>query len=109
MHGLDRNTLTRDFLQLIRTVPDNKKGIYPTIDFLGMLLRLGHLSPPYMEYVTLLKYKKPMLFHHLKHALSSTSPLQHVISLQMDREQALARLGLTEQDLTSLNASETLE
>lgn len=90
--------LTNEFVKLIKTISDDRNGIYKTIDFLSFVLKYKASTPPSTEFVTVLKHKKPMMFHHLKRAVSPTSPLQYMLQLEMDYTLALERLGLQEQD-----------
>lgn len=95
----DHQYLIDDFLHLLKTVPDNRNGIYQVMDFFAIVLRHKKSTPPSTEFVTLLKWRKPILFQHLKKAISPTSTLQYLLQLDMDEQLALKRLGLKEEDL----------
>lgn len=88
--------LTHDFIELLLKTPDDRTGIYKTMDFLSLVLKYKSSTPPSTEYITIIKHKKPIMFQHLKRAISPSSPLQYILLLEMNYNLALERLGIDE-------------
>lgn len=92
----DQDRLIQEFALLLRTIPDDRSGIHPAVDFLGSAMRIRQFVPPVTEFVTVLKKNKPVLFRYLKKAIAPTSPLFFILQLDMDYETALQRLNLAD-------------
>lgn len=97
----DQQRLIQSFADLLKTLPDDRAGLNPAIDFLSSVARTRHFIPPTAEMVTVLKRQKPILFHFLKKSITPTSPLYFVIQLDIDYQVAMERLMLTDKDPTS--------
>lgn len=91
--------LIREFIRLIKYTPDDHNGIIDVIDFFNIALRYKHGTPPYTEFVTILRYKKPVLYRYLKKSIPRSSALQHVLALETDYHLALERLNISETEL----------
>lgn len=94
----DPDEIVKEFLLILKRLPDDRNGIHTMIDFLSGL-RYRQTPAPVIEFMTILKQKKPILFQHLKHAITKTSPLRHLLQLNIDYQLALERLGVSEEDV----------
>lgn len=92
----DRRMLLREFEQLLAKLPDDREGIHDAVDFLASILKIRSYVPPTAEIVTILKHRKPMLFHHLKHAISTSSQLYIALQMVVDYRLALERLNMAD-------------
>lgn len=88
-----------NFIHLLNTVPDNRNGVLPAINFFSSIARHRNCIPPTTELVTLFKKHKPILFHFMKSTVPSTSPIHFILQLEMSYEEALSRLDMTEETL----------
>lgn len=91
----ERQRLIREFVQLLKKTPDDWHSIEKIISFLGMVASNNNVIPPTAEFVTILKHKRPIIFQHLKKAVSSTSRIYFILQLDMDYDTALERLDIT--------------
>ncbi len=88
------NPLIKEFVRLLDNLEDSGKNMHQFMDFLSTVLRYKESVPPTAEFVTVLKYRKPILFQHLKKNISPRSPLYFVLQLDMDYNLAAERIGL---------------
>lgn len=94
-----RQELISRFCYLLRNTTDDRKDANKVIDFLFVCLHFKESTPPTTEFITILKKQKPILFYRVKQSVSPTSPIYLLLQLQMDYDQALERLGLTQKEL----------
>jgi hypothetical protein len=91
-----QNDLIQQFRDIMMTTQDDLKDIQRVIGFLSMLQTHRVSIPPTAEMITVIKYKKPILYQYLKKSISPTSHLFFILQLDMDYATAIERLELSE-------------
>jgi hypothetical protein len=90
-----QNDLIKQFRELMLNTKDDLNDLQKVIGFLSMLQTYRVSIPPTAELITVIKYKKPILFQYLKKSISSTSHLHFILQLDMDYTAAIERLELS--------------
>lgn len=88
--------LVEGFWKFVDSLSDEKKDVFEVIDYLNGLLRTKTTIPPTVEIVTVLKRRKPILFQFVKKSIAPSSPLQLIMNLEMDYDEAVHRLNQEE-------------
>lgn len=95
MSEQEKKELIQDFIKLLKSASDSHHSVNLMVEFLGKTLRNRSFIPPTAELITIIKYQKPILFQHLKKAISPTSILYFIIQLDMNYTTALERLDIS--------------
>jgi hypothetical protein len=90
----DRMKLISAFTQLITKITDTKNEMPKLRDFLNEMISRKTLNPPIIEFLTVLRFKKPIVFKTLKDSCLPGSNFYQIIRLEIDLEMAMERLGL---------------
>lgn len=87
--------LVSDFCRLLKGVSDDASGVRDCLDFLHHIMRIKDTVPPVVEFVSILREEKPLLFHMLKNRVTKTSPIWMILQLRTDVDEARKRLNLS--------------
>lgn len=58
---------------------------------------------PTTEFITMIKHKKPILYHCLKKSVTPNSPLHMILHIDVDYWTALERSGLSDQQICEIS------
>ncbi len=91
---MDKVVLQTKFHEILYHVPDDKDSlsVQKMIGFLHTLLRMKEITPPTTEIMSVLKAKKPQLYHATRLMIIPTSPLYLLFQINMDEANAEERL-----------------
>jgi hypothetical protein len=92
----EREKLIRSFAQLITKTKDSKNEMPKLRDFLTDAVQRKTLNPPLIEFLTVLRFKRPIVFKTLKDACLPGTNFYQIIRLEIDLEIALERLNVSE-------------
>lgn len=95
----DVKKLTEDFLHLLNTTPDDKCETDKIIVFLVLCRSFKNPIAPTAEFISIIKHKKPTLYHCLKRSITLHSPLHMILHIDLDYWTALERIGLADQQI----------
>ncbi|MFY0544524.1 hypothetical protein [Brevibacillus sp. H7] len=89
-----KQTILRDLRQLLETIPDNDEpaSVQKLIRYLQALLRIKQVVPPMVEIMTLIKERKPALYHGTRRNVLQSSNLHMLFQVEMDPQLASQRL-----------------
>lgn len=79
-------TKTLELIQKIESLPNNDdlQLVKELISILNNMLRIKEFTPPTIEVMTILKHKKPILYHGTKQRLTTSSNLTILFQLETD-------------------------
>jgi hypothetical protein len=100
MHDKDRQKMIIAFVTNLMKIQDYKSEMPKIRDLLNDVIILKKLDPPIIEFLTLLRFKKPTLFMTLRDACLPGTTFFQVIRLEIQLDVALERLGITEQHIS---------
>jgi hypothetical protein len=92
----ERVKLITSFTQLVTNMVDSKNEMPKLRDFLTDAILRKNLNPPLIEFLTVLRFKKPIVFKTLKDACLPGTNFYQIIRLEIDLEIALERLNVSE-------------
>jgi hypothetical protein len=95
-----RAKMITTFIQHLRVMSDNRKDLPKMRDFLSDILLLRKVTPPIVEFTTILKHKRPIVYRALKDSCIAGTAFHQLLMLEVPLEIALERLGLEEDFLT---------
>ncbi|CCQ92652.1 conserved hypothetical protein [[Clostridium] ultunense Esp] len=85
----------RHFIGHYRSLQDRPEDVEKCVEFLLTLVRTkGDPPPPIVEFVTLLKNEKPILYAHVRKRIQMHPNLRLLFEIDADYEQAKKRLNL---------------
>lgn len=85
----------RDFTNYYYSLRDSSEDVEKCVELLYTLVRTKSDSPPpIMEFVTILKNEKPILYAHVRKRIQIHTNLRFLFEVETDYEQAKKRLGL---------------
>jgi hypothetical protein len=90
----DRLKMITSFTQLITKMTDSKNEMPKFRDFLNDIIQRKNLNPPIIEFLTVLRFKKPIVFKTLRDACLPGTNFYQIIRLEIDLEMAIERLGV---------------
>jgi hypothetical protein len=90
----DRLKMITSFTQLITKMTDSKNEMPKFRDFLNDIILRKNLNPPIIEFLTVLRFKKPIVFKTLRDATLPGTNFYQIIRLEIDLEMAIERLGV---------------
>jgi hypothetical protein len=90
-----KRIIVGDFYDLIKTIPDNDEQltIQKFLRFLQGLLRIKQVVPPTVEIMTVVKNRKPVLYHGARRTVLKSSNLYMLFQVDMNYELAQERLS----------------
>lgn len=90
-----KRIIVGDFYDLIKTIPDNDEQltIQKFLRFLQGLLRIKQVVPPTIEIMTVVKTRKPVLYHGARRTVLNSSNLYMLFQVDMNYELAQERLS----------------
>ncbi|QGQ97084.1 hypothetical protein EHS13_20420 [Paenibacillus psychroresistens] len=80
---------------------DDRKDLPKIREFLSDILLLRKVTPPIIEFTTVLKYKRPNVYRALKDSCIAGTAFHQLLLLEVPLDIALDRLGLNEDFLTT--------
>src|SRR5665647_1284735 len=96
MHDKERQKMITTFVDNLMKIQDHKNEMPKMRDLLNDIIILRKLDPPIIEFLTLLRFNRPVLFKTLKDACLPGTTFFQVIRLEIELDVALERLGITE-------------
>jgi hypothetical protein len=89
-----KQAIVRDLHELLEKIPDDDQpaSVQKLIRYLQALLRVKQVVPPMVEIMTLIKERKPSLYHGTRRNVLQSSNLYMLFQLEMDPQLALKRL-----------------
>jgi hypothetical protein len=95
-----RQKMITTFIQHLKVMNDNRKDLPKIRDFLSDILLLRKVTPPIIEFTTILKHKMPTVYRALKESCIPGTAFHQLLMLEVPLDTALERLGLEEDFLT---------
>ncbi|TBL75630.1 hypothetical protein [Paenibacillus thalictri] len=94
--AVDRQQLIDEFFEMIRKLNKTGTDIMLVRDFFWKVSEIRHFVPPTVEFLTVLRTYKPLLFHEFKSSLVPNSSISLLASVHMEAGQSLINLGITD-------------
>jgi hypothetical protein len=92
----ERAELITSFAQLVTKMVDARNEMPKLRDFLIDAVHQKNLNPPLIEFLTVLRFKKPIVFKTLKDACLPGTNFYQIIRLEIGLDIALERLNVSE-------------
>jgi hypothetical protein len=91
----ERKKMIITFADNLAKMQDHKNEMPMMRDLLKDIIILKNLNPPIIEFLTLLRFKRPVVFRALKEACLPGTTFFQIIHLEIALDFALERLGLS--------------
>jgi hypothetical protein len=95
-----RQKMITTYIQHLKVMNDSRKDLPKIREFLSDILLLRKVTPPIIEFTTILKYKMPTVYRALKESCIPGTAFHQLLMLDVPLNIALERLGLEEDFLT---------
>lgn len=96
--NMDRQELINKFFAMIRRLNRTGSDIIEVRDFFWLVSEIRNFVPPTVEFMTVLKVYRPVLFHEFKTSLVPNSSMSLLANVNTDVGEALISLGITDED-----------
>lgn len=103
MNELDeiRQKMILTFIQHLKCMADERKDLPKIRSFLNEILLIRKITPPIIEFTTILKHKMPTVYRALKDSFIPGTTFHQLLLLEVPLDIALERIGLQEDFLTT--------
>lgn len=83
------------FASSYKSLQDTPDNLEKCVELLNVIVRTkSEPPPPILEFITVLKHEKPVLYVHVKRRMQIHRNIGRLFELDSDYEQAKRRLGL---------------
>ncbi|MNI03842.1 hypothetical protein D3C73_567530 [compost metagenome] len=96
--SLDRNDIIVQFFAMIRRLNRTGSDILEVRDFFWLVSEIRAFTPPTVEFMTVLKTYRPVLYHEFKTSLVPNSSMCLLANVHIDVGMALINLGITDEE-----------
>lgn len=86
-----------EFFAMIRRLNRTGIDILEIKKFFGLISEIRHIVPPTVEFMTVLKVYRPVLFHEFRRSLVPSTGMWFLANVNMDVGHALINLGITDE------------
>jgi hypothetical protein len=95
LQDIERKKMITTFTANLAKMQDHKNEMPKMRDLLKDIIILKNLNPPIIEFLTLLRFKRPVVFRTLKDACLPGTTFFQIIHLEISLDVALERLGFS--------------
>jgi hypothetical protein len=94
----DNQDLNRQFFAMIRNLKGWGNDIIEVRKFFEIVSGIKGYTPPTVEYMTILKNYKPLLFYEFKNSLVPNTSMHMLAIVHFNLGEAIISLGITSED-----------
>ncbi|PYI56577.1 hypothetical protein [Paenibacillus flagellatus] len=91
----EKSSLITAYIKLLNQTPDKLENAQKIRDFLSDTVQIKKFVPPTVEFVSILRYKKPRIHRAIMDSLMPRTSMHMVFQLNIGYEKALESIGLT--------------
>lgn len=96
--SIERQALIDKFFQIIRKLSRNRTtiDIVEVMNFFNLISETANFTPPTVEFMTILKNYRPLLYQEYKLSLIPKTRMHSLAYTEFDLGQAIINLGITD-------------
>ncbi|WP_173193986.1 hypothetical protein [Paenibacillus alginolyticus] len=92
----NKEELINDFFKMIRNFDGTRIDILEIRKYFGLISEIRNITPPTVEFMTVLKAYRPILFHEFRKSLVPSTAMWFLANVNMAVGDALVSLGITD-------------